>query len=75
MSNAQKEAIRKGITALEKWLLRGLLAVNIWFLSEVYNDLKADYRTLKGDVQTLKENDREQFTAIEFLKEQTKAKR
>lgn len=75
MSNAQKEAIKKVIAGVETWLLRGLLAANVWFLSDVYQDLKADYKNVKQDVQTLKENDREQFTAIEFLKDEIKTKR
>lgn len=72
MSN---EAIKKLIHGIEVWSIRGLVAVNIWFLSEVYQDMKADYKALKNDVQALKENDRSQETAIEFLKLEIKAKR
>ena len=75
MSNSQKEAIKKVITGFETWLLRGLVAVNIWFLSEVYRDLKTDYKSLKSDVQALKEHDRSQDTALEFLKMEVKPKR
>jgi endonuclease/exonuclease/phosphatase (EEP) superfamily protein YafD len=72
MSNAQKEALAKLGKGVQQAITWGILSLNAWFLSDVYQDLKEDYRHVKADVQTLKENDRAQSTAIEFLKDQVK---
>jgi hypothetical protein len=60
MSNAQKEALAKLGKGVQQAITWGILSLNAWFLSDVYH------------VQTLKENDRAQSTAIEFLKDQVK---
>jgi hypothetical protein len=70
MSNSQKEALRK----LELWAYRGFAAAAMWMISEMYFEFKTEFKELKTGVQVLKENDRAQTTAIEFLKDQVKAK-
>lgn len=75
MSKEQKEAIAKIFNQAGLWITRGVLVANVWILTEVYRDFKADFSELKDDVQTLKEHDTGQATAIQFLKEQIKARR
>lgn len=75
MSREQKEAIVKIFNQAGLWITRMVLVANIWILTEVYRDFKADFSELKEDVQTLKEHDNGHTTAIEFLKDQVKARR
>jgi hypothetical protein len=75
MSKEQKEAIAKIFHQVGLWLTRGVLVANVWILTEVYRDFKADFKEIKADVQTLKQNDRANTVSIEFLKDQIKARR
>jgi hypothetical protein len=75
MSTSQKQAIAKIFNVTGQWITRGVLVANVWILTEVYRDFKADFKELKTDVQTLKEHDQSHATAIDFLKDQIKAKR
>lgn len=75
MSREQKEALAKIFNVAGIWLTRLVLAANVWILTEVYRDFKADFSEVKTDVQTLKENTRANTVSIEFLKDQIKARR
>lgn len=75
MSKEQKEAIAKIFNQAGLWITRGVLVANVWILTEVYRDFKADFNDIKGDVQDLKEDTRANTVSIDFLKEQIKARR
>jgi hypothetical protein len=75
MSKEQKEAIAKIFNQAGIWLTRGVLVANVWILTEVYRDFKADFNEIKGDVQDLKEDTRANTVSIDFLKDQIKARR
>jgi hypothetical protein len=70
-----RDKIKQITDNLFVWATRLLLAANVWILSEVYRDIKADFQKTKEDVHVLQVNDRSQDTAIEFLKDQLKARR
>jgi hypothetical protein len=75
MSNSQKQAIAKVFNITGQWLNRAMLAAILWMMSEMYDDFKTEFKDVKKDVNDLKQDTRANSVAIDFLKDQIKAKR
>jgi len=58
------EKTKQNIDDFFIWLTRGVIMVNIWFLSQVYYD----FQNLKGDVQQIKIKIGAMESSLDFIK-------